>query len=180
MTSQPGPGFVERSASRRFDGRVFAVEEVDLTDPSGTAFTRDVVRHPGSVAVVPILGDDVVLLRQYRAPAGMEVLEIPAGTRDVAGETAATTAVRECEEEIGYRPGSVTLLAEFFNSPGYTDEYTMLFRADALEPVAGRPADPEEAHAHVVRIPLAEAVAMARRGDIVDVKTLVAILLVAD
>ncbi len=176
---EPDPGFFIESTETLFSWYVFDLERVTVRGPEGGEFARDVIRHPGSVAVLPMLGDDVILIRQYRAPAGGAVLEIPAGTRDVDGEAPEETAARECEEEIGYRPGTVTPLASFYNSPGYTDEYTLLFRAEGLHPVATRPVDDEEAHADVVRLPLTEALAMVRSGEIDDAKTIMALLLAA-
>lgn len=176
---EPGEGFSIETAEQLFSGHVFDVERVTVRSPDDESLIRDVVRHPGSVAVLPLLGDDAVLIRQYRTPAGAAVLEIPAGTRDVDGEAPEETAARECAEEIGYRPATVRPLAAFYNSPGYTDEYTLLFVATDLVSVESGPVDHEEAHAEVVRMPFSEAVALARTGGIDDVKTMLALLLAA-
>ena len=85
----------------------------------GAAWTaRDIVRHPGSVAVIPWDGRQVHLMRQYRAAVGAPLLELPAGKRDVPGEDPAETARRECVEEVGLLPGRLTLLHEAYTSPG--------------------------------------------------------------
>ena len=82
-------------------GAVFRVSVGTFTGPDGGEFERDLVRHPGAVAVVPLVGADVVLVRQYRPALGAELLEIPAGIRDVDGEALEETAGRELAEEIG-------------------------------------------------------------------------------
>ena len=101
--------------------------------PDGEEFDRHVVHHPGAVVVVPVIDDDAILVRQCRVAAGRELLEVPAGKRDVDGEPPEATANRELEEEIGYRAGRLELLCEFYNSPGFCDEYTHLFLATDLE-----------------------------------------------
>ena len=95
---------------------------------AGERFTRLIVHHPGAVVVVPVDDEESVLMvRQFRAPAGGELLEVVAGKRDVEGEEPEETARREMHEEIGRRPGRLVKLCEFFNSPGFCDEYTHLF-----------------------------------------------------
>src|SRR5689334_8720889 len=96
--------------------------EGEYEAPNGTRFQRDIVHHPGAVSVVPVLDDGrVVMVRQYRSPIDMDVLEIPAGKRDVEGEDAVITAHRKLAEEVGYEAGSMELLVEFYNSPGFCD-----------------------------------------------------------
>ena len=94
--------------------------------PDGDTFERDVVHHPGAVSVVPVVdeGTAVLLVRQYRAAVDRDLLEIPAGKRDVAGEPPELTARRELEEEVGMRAGRLEQLAEFYNSPGFCDEHS--------------------------------------------------------
>ncbi len=179
MTAGGEPRFKAIGTDRVFDGRLIDVEVRRLEAPGGERYVREMVRHPGSVAVLPMIDGDVVLVRMWREPIGTHVLEIPAGLRDVADEDPEDTACRECEEEIGMRPGRVALLAAFFNSPGYADEYTHVFLAEDLEEVPARPSGPEERDAEVLRMPFSQAVAMARRGEIVDAKTLVALYAVA-
>ncbi len=175
----PGPGFTTIGTERVFDGRLLQVEVHRLEGPSGERFQRELVRLPGSVATLPLDGDEVVLLRMPRVPVGMSLLEIPAGLRDVADEEPDETARRECEEEVGMRPGVLTLLGTFYNSPGYSDELTYLYLAEELEPVPPRPGAPEEHAAEVVRVKFDDALKMAGRGEIVDGKTLLALYALA-
>ena len=122
-----------------------SINEQRIKAPDGEEFTRVVVHHPGAVVIVPVDGDDLLLVRQYRAAVGDTILEIPAGKRDVDGEPPEETARRELEEEIGHRPGRLVKLAEFFNTPGFCDEYTHLFLALDLEDLGGNDAiGPEE------------------------------------
>ncbi len=179
MTTGDDHGFTVLGTERVFEGRLLNVEVRRLEAPGGERFVREMVRHPGSVAALPHIDGDVVLLRIHRAPIATELLEIPAGLRDVADEDPEDTACRECEEEIGMRPGRVSLLASFYNSPGYTDEYTRVYLAEDLVEVPARPAGAEEHDAETVRMPLREALGMAARGEIIDAKTIVALLALA-
>src|SRR3954469_3715913 len=120
------------------------ITEEHVVGPDGEEFDRVVVRHPGAVVIVPVIGDEVVFLRQYRVAIDQDLLEIPAGKRDVDGEPPEETARRELEEEIGMRAGRLDLLAEFYNSPGFCDERSWVFLARDLEASAVSAASPEE------------------------------------
>jgi ADP-ribose pyrophosphatase len=139
----------------------------------GRSARRDVIRHPGAVAVVPLIDGDVVLISQHRVAIGQNLLEIPAGKCDQPGEDPETTAIRECEEEIGYRPQRLTLLQTIYTTPGFTDECIRLYLAEELEPVESRPQGIEEERAEVVRMPIEEALRRVRDGEILDAKTLI-------
>lgn len=151
------------------------VDRVDVRVPDGSVVERIAVRHPGAVAVLPIDGDDVILIRQYRAPLAAALLEVPAGKLDVVGEPAETTAVRELEEEIGMRPGRLRAVGGFFTTPGFTDEHIELFVAEELEAVPYAPHGPEEEAAEIVRVPIADVPALLSGGGVTDVKTVVAL-----
>jgi ADP-ribose pyrophosphatase len=161
-----------------------AVAEEEFAGPDGE-FVRWTVRHPGAVVVVPVEdgpgGPEALLVRQFRSAAGRDVLEVPAGKRDVDGEPPETTATRELEEEIGRRPRRLVKLAEFFNSPGFTDEYTHLFAAADLEPVE-QPHElrTEEREMTVERVPLADVELLIASGDLVDAKSMIGLLLARD
>jgi ADP-ribose pyrophosphatase len=161
-----------------------AVAEEEFAGPDGE-FVRWTVRHPGAVVVVPVEdgpdGPQAVLVRQFRSAVGRDVLEVPAGKRDVHGEPPETTARRELEEEIARRPGRLVKLAEFFNSPGFTDEYTHLFAAADLEPVESRhELRAEEREMTVERVPLARLEALIASGEMVDAKSMIGLFLARD
>ena len=135
---------------------------------------REVVRHPGAVAVVPRTSDgQVVLVRQMREALDREILEVPAGTRDVDGEPPEQTGRREVAEETGYRATSMERIGSIVSAPGYSDEVVELFAAD-VEPGG----EPEEG-IEVVLMPFEEAVTAVRDGRITDAKSVAALLLLA-
>ena len=155
-----------------------AITEEEIEGPDGARFTRTVVRHPGAVVVVPIDGDGVLLVRQFRAALGTELLEIPAGKRDVDGEPPEETARRELEEEIGHRPGRLVKLAAFYNTPGFSDEYTHLYAALDLEDLGvTRRVGPEERAMTMERVPFAAVDDLIARGEICDAKSIIGLLL---
>lgn len=134
---------------------------------------RDVVRHPGSVVVIPWDGERVHLLRQHRPAVGTELLELPAGKLDVPGEDPAAAARRECVEEVGLEPGRLTLLHTCFTSPGFTDERSSIYLAEELIPRSADPQGPEERAATVVSLTVGEIDAALRANAIHDATTLV-------
>jgi ADP-ribose pyrophosphatase len=150
--------------------------------PDGGVADRDVVEHPGAVAVVAL--DDagrVLLIRQYRHPVGHLLWEIPAGIRDVAGEPPRATAARELLEEAGYRARDWHVLADFFSSPGITTERLQVFLARGLTWVpeaerSGHVPQNEEAHLLVRWVPLHEVVGRFLAGDLHNGVTAVGIL----
>jgi len=142
----------------------------------GRSARREIIRHPGAVAVVPVIDRDVVLISQHRVAVGQNMLEIPAGTRDQPGEDLEATAIRECEEEVGYRPRRLTLLHTFYTAPGFTDECIWLYLGEELEPLPAHPQGIEEEQAEVVRLPIGEALRKVRDGEIRDAKTLIGLL----
>ena len=146
----------------------------------GERFTRLVVRHPGAVVAVPVEPDreHVLLVSQYRAAADRELLEVVAGKRDVEGEAPETTASREMHEEIGRRPGRLVKLCEFFNSPGFCDEYTHLYAALDVEKLdAPAAVNAEERAMTVERVHFDEVDDLIADGRIVDAKSIVGLLL---
>ena len=154
------------------------ITEERIHAPDAEEFTRVVVHHPGAVVVVPVHDDEVLLVRQFRAAVGGELLEVPAGKRDVDGEPPEETARRELEEEIGHRPGRLVKLAEFYNTPGFCDEYTHLFLALDLEDLGGnRAMGPEERAMTMERIPLARVDELIASGELCDAKSIIGVLL---
>jgi ADP-ribose pyrophosphatase len=153
-------------------GPLVSVVEVRAAGPEGEPIEREIVRHPGAVVVVPVAGSEVLLVRQYRVAVDAELLELPAGKRDVSGEEPEQTAARELREEVGVRSGRIEKLAEFYNSPGFCDEHSFLYLARDLEEVASEPQGVEESHMSVVRVGLRESLALVLSGQILDAKTI--------
>ncbi len=148
-----------------------------FVDPEGTEFERDIVHHPGAVVVVPVIDDDVILVRQYRAAINAELLEVPAGKRDVTDEPVDITAHRELEEEVGMRAGSMVRIAEFYNSPGFCDEHSFLFLATELTPCATSFQGHEEQHMTIERIRLDTVPELIASGQLVDGKSIIGLCL---
>ncbi len=163
--------------SRTFvhQGRKIRVALDETVMPDGQVVRRDVVLHPGAVAILPLLeGGRVCLLRNHRFVVEEVLWEIPAGTLE-PGEPVEQAAVRELEEETGYRAGRWDKLTAFYPSPGVMNERTHLFVARDLTPGEMRLEADEELEPHAVE--WEQALAWAKDGTIRDAKTLVAILL---
>lgn len=160
-----------------FTGAVFSVERDRLREENGLEIVREIVRHAGGAGCLPLFDDGrVALVKQYRHPARRELLEIPAGKIE-AGETPAECAMREVEQEIGFRVGHIEPLAEFYSTPGFCEERLYVYLATELER-AEQNLDHDE-FVEIVYLSLTEAVAMAERGEIEDSKTIIALLLAA-
>lgn len=159
------------SRGARFD----FVEAVVARGEGEPTHTRQFIRHPGAVVVVPILPDGrVALIRSYRASVDRAIYELPAGTRE-QGEDAATTASRELIEEAGYRADSIVPLGDFLTSPGLSDERMWAFVATGLTEVGQALEDNEDIQ--VVPVPAREALAMLDDGRLADAKSMLALLL---
>ncbi|MDW3218772.1 MAG: NUDIX hydrolase [Acidimicrobiales bacterium] len=179
--TEPGPraasGFRRLGEREVHEGFAIRVVVAEFETPDGEVISRDVVRHPGAVAVVPLDGDEIVLVRQFRAPAEEDLLEIPAGKRDVPGEPPAETALRELAEEVGFTTSTpLVLLSEFYNSVGFSDEYSHVFLATDLEPVPLDRQGPEEEHMTIERWPVDEIPGGLADGRIKDAKTVIGLL----
>lgn len=174
------PRFQFLEEDKVFDGHVFDVTVARFADSNGGTFTRDVVRHPGAVVVVPIHDDGTVtLVRQFRAPLGGDLLEAPAGTRDVDDESPETAAARELAEEVGYEADEFRLLNRCYNAPGYCDEELLIFAARGLHSVGNDTQGPEEEAMTIERHSIHDLLAMIERGELIDAKTIIAVLLLA-
>ncbi len=173
--STSASGFTHVRDELIYNGFVVDVVKGVFTTPDGELIERDIVRHPGAVGVVALDGDNVVLVRQYRAAIHDELLEIPAGKCDVEGERPEVTAVRELEEEVGLRPATIESLGGMHCSVGFCDEYIHLYLATDFESVPVDHDGPEERHMAVERWSLDEVAAGLSDGRITDAKSLVAL-----
>jgi ADP-ribose pyrophosphatase len=167
-------------------GRIleFRVDTVELAD--GSRSTRDIAGHAGAVAMVAIDPEgNVLLVRQWRHAIGQALLEIPAGSLDRhpdgSVEDHAAAAARELEEETGYRANRWRYLGRFYSAPGFTSELLHIYLATELTPAhEGRLGPDADERLELQRMSLAEAVAMAERGELHDAKSLVGLLWVAN
>lgn len=161
-------------------GYIFDVVRAEFVSPDGEHFSRDIVRHPGAVTVVPIDSDGrIIMVRQYRPALDQFLLEIPAGKRDVADEPPEETAQRELGEEIGMRAGRLELLGTFANAPGFSDEMSWIYLGRDLEEVPREIQGIEESHMEIERYSFDMCLAMIADGSLIDTKTVVGVSLAA-
>lgn len=166
-------GFVVIDSTVVHEGVVVRSEILDIRAPSGEVVQRQVVRHPGAVAVVAIHDGHVVLVRQYRAALDDYLIEIPAGKRDIVGEDPAVAARRELVEEVGLETDSVELLGSFVTAAGFCDEELMIYVTAACREVDRAVDGVEEADSEVLRVPVGEIGAWLTDGRLTDAKTLI-------
>ena len=156
-------------------GKIFDVALERVTLPNGAIKEREVVRHPGAAAMVPLLDDgEVVLIRQYRHAVGRFLWEIPAGTLE-RGESPMECARRELVEETGYEAANLEKLTEILPAPGYTDERIHIFLATGLMPAEQKLDDDEVLDLQPTAFDT--ALGMITEGEIQDAKTIIGLLL---
>jgi 8-oxo-dGTP pyrophosphatase MutT (NUDIX family) len=178
VPTTPTPGFRRVSEVEVFRAWLFTVGRAELVAPDGDSFERFIVHHPGAVTIVPVDAKRrVTLVRQYRAAVDRMVLETPAGTRDVDGEALEDTARRELAEEAGLLASSMERLMGTFNTPGISDQYTTIFLATGLSPVAARPSGVEEGFMTIETIALDDVETLVADGTLVDETTVLGLLL---
>ena len=163
---------------RLFDGKVFDVDRDRVRMPNGREVTLDVVRHPRSVVLLPVPEPGhIILIRQYRYPVNRWLWELPAGSVD-PGEDPETAARRECHEEIRQVPDTIVRLSALYPTPGYCDEEMYFFRVSGLSEPSEAAALDEDEDIEPRVFTLREARDMVRRGEIVDMKTVVGLTLI--
>lgn len=168
------------SRAVKYAGRIFRLEVDRVTLPSGHTLDMEIVRHPGSVVMVPVPAPgSVILIRQYRYTIDRWIWELPAGTLK-PGEDPAAAAARECEEEIGLVPHRVTRLRGYFPTPGFCDEEMTYCLCEDLQPPAPdstvRKDEDEQIEPRAFTV--AAARAMVASGEIVDLKTMAGLTLI--
>ena len=162
-----------------FEGRIVTVNVESITLPRGDRLEAEIIRHRGSVVLIPVTNSgEIVLVRQYRHAIGQSVWELPAGSLE-PGEDPRAAAVRECHEEIGLIPSAVERLGAFFPTPGYCDEEMTFYRATGLrapaddDPVARQDEDIESKAFSVDAIRQ-----MISSGEMIDLKTVAGLTLI--
>ena len=172
------------STEKVYEGRIWDVvsDSFQLSD-TGEALTRDYIEHPGAVAVLPMNdAGEVLLIRQYRHPVGMDLWEIPAGLLDVEGEDFVVGAARELAEEADLAAAEWNVLADFFNSPGSSSEAIRIYLARGLTDVPHHELHErtdEEAEIELHWIPLDDAVHAVLEGRLHNPSAVVGILAAA-
>jgi 8-oxo-dGDP phosphatase len=185
MSERPdGPvAWFETVASRTVHAGFSTVRVDTVRTPDGDEVEREIVERPDAVGVVPVTDDGrVLLLKQYRQPLGRYQLEIPAGILDVAGEPAEDAARREVVEELHHRVRDLVHLTTYYSSVGWSDERVHVYLGRGLTPSAPPDdfqAEAEEAHLEVVPLRVADALEIARNGELTDAKTVIGLLLAA-
>ena len=158
-----------------YQGKILEIKVDEVSLPSGRTSTREIVRHPGAVSVLPFLNKDkVILVWQFRYAVGETLLEIPAWKLEI-GEDPQETARREMIEEIGYRAGELKHISTFYTTPGYTNEVMHLFFAFDLEKTEKTPEPDEILESEILT--LEEVMDRVERGEIKDGKTIAALVL---
>jgi len=178
MSEKP---MIPREIRRIYQGRIFTVQIETIQLPRGGELQAEIVRHPGSVVIIPVTADgEIVLVRQYRHAIGRWAWELPAGSLK-PGEDVERAAVRECQEETGWIPTRIERVGAFFPTPGYCDEQMTFFKVTGL-----RTAGPDDEAAHQDEDEDIEARAFARDvvqrmiadGEVIDLKTVAGLALI--
>jgi len=157
-----------------FAGRLIQVRVDKVRMPDGSVHEREIVEHPGAVAIVAVLPNgNLLLVRQYRHAIGRRTLELPAGTRET-GEDPWVTALRELREETGYTAGRLTELVRFYVSPGWTNEELIVYLAHDI--VSGTSATEPDEDLTLETIAPVDVTDLIQRGEIADSKSIVGLL----
>jgi ADP-ribose pyrophosphatase len=169
--------FEEKTLSSKtlFEGRVIDLLFQEVLLPNGKTSTREIIKHPGAVAVIPITDEGkIVMVEQYRKALERSIVEIPAGKLE-EGEEPAATARRELEEETGYGCDTLTHLISFYTSPGFADEIVHLYIAEGLRKIEDKLQLDEDEFVDVLELTLEEAIRFTEEQKIYDAKTAYAV-----
>ncbi|MBR6801220.1 MAG: NUDIX hydrolase [Eubacteriaceae bacterium] len=156
------------------DAKIFELKKLTVKLPDEKEAERYIIKHKGASCVLPIDGDDVIFVVQYRAAIGRIMLELPAGKLDSEDEDPYDCAVRELEEETGYNSRNMVFLRKYIPAAGYSSEVIHLYAATDLTRSAAHP--DEDEFVDVVKIPMKKAYDMCVSGEIEDSKTVIAIM----
>jgi len=159
-----------------FDGKIISLQVDDVTLPNGKTSKRELVKHPGAVAVIPVTKDNkIVFVEQYRKPLEKSIIEIPAGKLE-NGEEPKATAIRELEEETGYTTNELSFITSFYTSPGFADELLYIYITDQLKALEHPVEGDEDEFVEIVELTLEEAKQYVEEERIHDAKTNYAVL----
>ncbi|MCY8465293.1 NUDIX hydrolase [Bacillus atrophaeus] len=158
-----------------FSGKVIDLYVEDVELPNGKTSKREIVKHPGAVAVLAVTDSNkIILVNQYRKPLERTIVEIPAGKLE-KGEEPEYTALRELEEETGYTAKKLTKITAFYTSPGFADEIVHLFLAEDLSVLEEKRELDEDEFVEVMEVTLEDALKLVETREVYDAKTAYAI-----
>ncbi|WP_459499604.1 NUDIX hydrolase [Bacillus sp. C1] len=158
-----------------FDGKVIKVRIDDVVLPNGEMSKREIVNHPGAVAIIAVTDEGkIVLVEQYRKALEKEIVEIPAGKLE-PGEKPEVTALRELEEETGYVCDKMEFITSFYTSPGFADEILYVYKATGLKKKENKAALDEDEFVELMEVSLEEAIELMNNQRIHDAKTMFAV-----
>lgn len=159
------------TSEKKFEGRIFNVEVLDVELPDGKKGYRELVNHPGGVGIVALTDDNKILMvRQYRKPIEKDIIEIPAGKLE-KGEDPLVCGKRELEEETGYRAKEFVSLGYLYPSPGFANEVTHLYLAWGLE--KGNVNPDEDEYLDILKLPVNDIYSAIMKNEINDAKTVI-------
>ena len=171
--------FEEKTLSKEviFDGVLVHLERLEVSLPNGGTSVREIIRHPGAVAMIPFTKDGkMVLVRQFRKPLDRTVVEIPAGKLEATDEDPLEAAKRELEEETHYQAAKWEAIVTMYPTPAYLDEKFTIYLAEELSLVENPLPQDEDEFVEVLECTYEEAFALQASGEICDAKTLYALL----
>lgn len=158
-----------------FSGKIITLQVDEVELPNGRTSKREIVKHPGAVAILPITNDNnIVMVEQFRKPLERTIVEIPAGKLE-KGEEPRETAIRELEEETGYECDSLEWLISFYTSPGFADEIVHLYIARGLKKKKDAATLDEDEFVNLLEVSLEEAIQLIKEQKIYDAKTAYAV-----
>lgn len=167
--------FTEKTLSSEtiYNGKIINVQLDEVELPNGKTSKRELVYHPGAVAVIALTEEDrILMVRQFRKPLGRSIVEVPAGKLE-KGEDPEKCARRELEEETGYRSENMSHVASFYTSPGFSDELIHLYFTDQL--IKGKQNPDEDEFVELMEVTLDEALELVKKKEIYDAKTAYAV-----
>ncbi len=163
------------STNKIFDGKIVSLQVDEVSLPNGKTSKRELVKHPGAVAVIALNGEkELILVEQYRKPLELSILEIPAGKIE-PNEEPKVTALRELEEETGYTTKNLSYITSFYTSPGFADEIIHIYYTDQLEQLSTPVLGDEDEFVEVHILSQEKIKQAISNQDIFDAKTLYAI-----
>ncbi|HLS65524.1 MAG TPA: NUDIX hydrolase [Pseudogracilibacillus sp.] len=170
--------FIEKTIETEqiFQGNIISVQIDKVRLPDGKTSSREIVKHPGAVAIIPVTNEnEIIFVEQYRKPLERSIVEIPAGKVE-RNEAPEVTAKRELEEETGYTTNELKYITSFYTSPGFADEIIHLYYTNTLSKLEKRVKGDEDEFVEIVTLTLEEAEQYIREKKIYDAKTMYALL----